>query len=649
MRRLVSKCVAFRITPAAAELMKPLQLGVGMPGGCEAFIHAANALFHDSSIPIHAKWALQVDMQNAFNLVDREASFAEVRTHFPEAAAWVEFSYGCHPFLKFGNGIILSCLGIHQGDPFGPLLFALTFHPLLKSIKDQVVGLRLNAWFLDDGLIVGTREAIIKVLQIIIDEGLFRGFHLRQDKSSVWCGPHSAHNENPLGYDIPRAKEEGYELLGAPVGTPAFSSAIIHKRMEAIWDIILHRLLGLQDAQAEYALLRSCFALPKFAYCLRSCNPLQHSADYKTFDLLQRDSLSQILAHPLNEDHWLRASLPVSQGGMGLHSAKRHACAAFLSSLILTRSLTATMLGNDIPINHHQSLTLTLGTSHDESLDELKDHTQHALSTAVDLKTHSDMMSAEMDTRTRALLHSTTLPHSGDWLNALPNPSLGLSLHSQEFILAAKYRIGIPVYKIEAPCPTDGCSQPNDMFGDHVISYATDGGRICRHNRLRDAIHQAASHAGLQPQHEVCHLFPDSDDRPGDVFLPLFQRGRGAVLDVTVINTLQAQTVNRASAHSGSAAETAKKRKNDRYATRCDDVGIDVIPLAVETLGGWEKDASFHLRWIARNAGRRADRDANTTTRHLFQSLSLLLQKGNAVLLAGRRPLHPPPIVTGVE
>jgi hypothetical protein len=201
---------------AAAELLKPLQLGVGVPGGTEAIIHVANALFHDPSIPMDEKWVLQIDMANAFNLVEREAIFTKVRSKFPEIAAWVEFSYGCHPYLKFGNGTLLSCLGVHQGDPLGPLLFALALQQLLTSIKDQVSKLALNAWFLDDGIIMGSRAALIKVLNIKL-EGPPRGFHLRTDKSSVWCESYTTANINPLICDVPRAQEEGFELLEAPV------------------------------------------------------------------------------------------------------------------------------------------------------------------------------------------------------------------------------------------------------------------------------------------------------------------------------------------------------------------------------------------------------------------------------------------------
>jgi hypothetical protein len=60
--------------------------------------------------------------------------------------------------------------------------------------------------------------------------------------------------------------------------------------------------------------------------------------------------------------------------------------------------------------------------------------------------------------------------------------------------------------------------------------------------------------------------------------------------------------------------------------------------LAVDTLGGWHPDAIFQIGAIARNIGRRADKDQATASHHLFQKLSITLQRGNAILLAGRRP-----------
>ena len=40
---------------------------------------------------------------------------------------------------------------MQQGDPLGPLGFALTLQPLLEHLQADISGLRLNAWYLDDG------------------------------------------------------------------------------------------------------------------------------------------------------------------------------------------------------------------------------------------------------------------------------------------------------------------------------------------------------------------------------------------------------------------------------------------------------------------------------------------------------------------
>jgi hypothetical protein len=100
-----------------------------------------------------------------------EKSSSRKYEHVPGIAAWVEYAYGGQPFLKFGSSNILSCLGVQQGDPLGPLLFALALQPLLKSIKDQASELKLNIWFLDDGVIMGTDKEILQVLEILNRKG----------------------------------------------------------------------------------------------------------------------------------------------------------------------------------------------------------------------------------------------------------------------------------------------------------------------------------------------------------------------------------------------------------------------------------------------------------------------------------------------
>jgi hypothetical protein len=56
-------------------------------------------------------------------------------------------TYGCAASLFIGKGIIKSSIGVQQGDPLGPLLFAVALQPLLMKIKDLGVDV---AAYLDD-------------------------------------------------------------------------------------------------------------------------------------------------------------------------------------------------------------------------------------------------------------------------------------------------------------------------------------------------------------------------------------------------------------------------------------------------------------------------------------------------------------------
>ena len=49
----------------------------------------------------------------------------------PGLARWAEWCYGRPSKLFFDGAIIKSEVGVQQGDPLGPLLFALALQPVL--------------------------------------------------------------------------------------------------------------------------------------------------------------------------------------------------------------------------------------------------------------------------------------------------------------------------------------------------------------------------------------------------------------------------------------------------------------------------------------------------------------------------------------
>ena len=66
--------------------------------------------------------------------------FEELQSNILGISPWMECCYGS---------------GVQQGDPLGPLGFSMALHPIVQRIVNEVPGLSLNAWYLDDGTLCG--------------------------------------------------------------------------------------------------------------------------------------------------------------------------------------------------------------------------------------------------------------------------------------------------------------------------------------------------------------------------------------------------------------------------------------------------------------------------------------------------------------
>ena len=267
------------------------------------------------------------------------------RSRSPGISAWMECCYGAQPTLHLGDNTILSKCGVQQGDPLGPLGFALTLHPVIERIHQEVPGLRINAWYLDDGTLVGSPSDLKAALQIIETEGPDRGLHLNRSKSLLFIPAGSDSSLNQLPSDIPITRE-GFVLLGSPIWSPTFCEAAVGKRVAKVRET-LPRLPDLEDSQMETTLLRSCLALPKISFSLRTCPPGHIQEATVAFDDVMREALSDLAGGPLPEWAWLKASLPSSLGGLNIRRASQHA--PEMASKILGHALEAPLaMGNSI-------------------------------------------------------------------------------------------------------------------------------------------------------------------------------------------------------------------------------------------------------------------------------------------------------------
>ena len=252
----------------------------------------------------------------------------------------------------------------------------------------------------------------------------------------------------------------------------------------------------------------------------------------------------------------------------------------------------------------------------------------------------------ENEIREKARLGSLSLPHSGDWLNCAPLVALGLHLRPTEFVLAAKYRLGLAIFDKEGPCPA--CLRSSDVFGDHALCCGVGGERISRHNALRDAIFDTAAHAGLAPIKEGRFLLPGADRRPADVFLPHWSGGRDGALDVTVVHPFQEATLARAATEPGFALTFAHERKVRGAEEECRRQGIAFLPLVAESMGGWHASAEKEVKKLGSALALHTGQPEGEAISHLWGRLGILLQRGNAALLQNRVPAFPGPAIDGI-
>ena len=473
---------------------------------------------------------------------------------------------------------------------------------------------------------------------------------------------------DPTGKGLKKLEEEGTILLGAPIGSSEFVAREIEHKVAKVGEIT-GLLPQIEDPHTEFVLLRSCLALPKLSFLLRCVDASDHVGLLQDFDRITREGLTRILGLPIGDLTWQQAKLPVSMGGLGLRAAEDQAPAAYAASILSSQLLLQDLVGPrgpprpavalpgvDVDLEPKPTLSprllanLSAAQGEEATAADLAGMTQKQMSVKIDLHQQQllvQQVDQQGEDRERARLASLSLRHAGDWLNTPPLSALGLHLRAAEFVLAVKYRLGLPVFNTEGLCPA--CLRPSDTLGDHALCCGTGGERISRHNNLRDALFNTAVAAGLGPVREERFLLPGDDRRPADVLVPHWSGGRDAAMDVTVVTPLQTATMPAAATTPGHALTYAYDRKMQGAAADCRRQGLVFFPLVAETFGGWHGVAEEQVKKLGSALARHTGQVEGEAISHIWARLGILLQRGNAALLGNRVPDLPQAAIDGIE
>ncbi|CAK0861048.1 unnamed protein product [Prorocentrum cordatum] len=353
----------------------------------------------------------------------------------------------------------------------------------------------------------------------------------------------------------------------------------------------------------------------------------------------------------LNESQRQQAPLPLSKGGLGFRSGSYHAAAVYLSSRAATRHLCGQI---DAAFSRGGAcdggaLTAAADLYNGGALQEHRITSEHlaAEDSAPSQRSLSmrvgerllDQLIAASPVAHKARLLATSAPHASAWLQAQPCSARGQRMSHFEFVAALRLWLGCHASSRDDWRPK--CDQVMDAQGLHSLSCMAGGDAVKVHNALRDQVHSFAHAAGLRAEKEESGLLPDDPRRrPRDTHFPTWPLGPPVALEFAVTPPLRQSAVQGAAARQLSAAtsyEGAKLADRDTGA-RCEQLGIRLVPMVVESFGGWGEMAQDVFRTLIHARAARSGETVSNVTTYLYSGLSITLMRANARALLARIP-----------
>ena len=585
LRRLTSKVLQHCLSSRLCDVLAPLQLGVGVKGASELIARKLRRLLRAEP----GSFVLQVDLSNAFNSVKRGKIQEALQAQLPERLPWFELTHGQPSPLFCNEHVLSSQQGTQQGDPLGPAFFAVAIHSTITST--DVHGILWEAWYHDDGLLVGDEQAVLDSLAELTPRLESLGLKVNFKKCTLWSPQGMTQTQGSV---LVSDWATAHVVLGTPFGSPEAEHQFL-QRVHEKHKQLLHRLACFPDTQIALSLLRYCLGAQKVNHLLRVLWS-DHMAEFVTMTSSAiRSTLETVRGRSLPESAWLQCCLPI-RPGLGIQNPALTHAAAFVASALAEFSGASSPTGEEAPpcpelwpalesLSNQLSGNVTLAQWLSQrflppaaQIIERDYHSQRTWSEKVHLQLKQDLL-ASLPLRDQVRLRDESEEHAGGWLSVVPNDNLGSRFENGEFQLLIDFHLGLPVLpEAAAGLPCDLCGQPLDVYGDHLVTCRLSG-VWKRHNRPRDTLYDISGCAGVKSAIEV---EVRGRARPADLMLYDWEAGRDLAVDLTVRHPLAASC--HWDPHNCFLAE-AEAEKNRKYLTLCNQAGLDFAPVGLSTFG----------------------------------------------------------------
>lgn len=490
--RLLGRTLAKRASPKVKEHLVPQQLGISVPGGVEVAAHLIQVAVQSvKQQAAEGDLVVQtVDFSNAFNSISRGAIGAEISTHLPELRAYLQWSYGraASLFVRTEH-VVDATSGVRQGDPLGPLFFAMALQPVLREVATKEPQVDIVA-YLDDVSLIGPRERVEAALLLLTELARRIGLRVNAMKSRLF----EQHSDELV-------------VVGTPLGSCEFVAAYLAEMFQE-QTAVLEQIVHFDVKHALQMVKASVSTRPM--YYARVCLPDAAEEEFAVFDGKIDSTLLALCGsgeRNLSEQAMLVRHLPVGLGGLGIRrfAWSRPACwgASFQLAVPFLQQLSCQALA---PVTESSITNLRQILSAAEQAapspvqdDQLVGSTepvkQRKLLARVDAEKHTELLASAEVPAAKAWLRSRSCVESVSWLF-----DAGSRMKNDSFQLGLAHTLGLSVLpdarSFRCLCGFEcdsGWLLATHSFGCNKYSEL----RTSRHNAVRAYLAEGMRKAGL--------------------------------------------------------------------------------------------------------------------------------------------------------